>query len=194
MNPEFRILVTFAGRKGSGVSSGSMDDILSLKLCGVHIGVYYASFSALSILYGLYCGYEFGRGPRQGKLIFIIQSEQYLVLWIYLNPTITLNSSYWSLYGKHLAHRSLHMHNDNLIREWMVGGSTIWMGGWTDSWLNEVDSSRAKITWKYLIEALGQMGEGSRKLNKIWELQPELPFSYLLNALNQIKLESSNLA
>lgn len=145
MNPEFRILVTFAGLKGSGVSSGSTYYILPLILCGVHIGVYYASLSASSILYGLYCEYEFGRGPRQGKLIFIIQSEQHLVLWTHLNPTATLNSSYLSLYGQHLAHRSLHTHNDNLIREWMVGGSTVWMGGWTDSWLNEVDSSRAKI-------------------------------------------------
>lgn len=169
--------------------------IFYLSSCVVFILVFnYASLSASSILYGLYCEYEFGRGPRQGKLIFIIQSEQRLVLWTHLNPTTTLNSSYWSLYGQHLAHRSLHVHNDNLIREWMVGGSTVSMGGWAGSWLNEVDSSRDKITWKYLIDALGQMGKGSRKLNKTWELQPELPFSYLPSAFILIKVESSNLA
>lgn len=50
MDPEFRILVTPTGRKGSGVSSGSTGDVLTLKLCDVYIGVHYASLSTLYIL------------------------------------------------------------------------------------------------------------------------------------------------
>lgn len=50
MDPEFRILVTPAGRKGSGVSSGSTGDVLTPKLCDVYTGVRYASLSTLYIL------------------------------------------------------------------------------------------------------------------------------------------------
>lgn len=103
MNLEFRVVVIPAGKKEPRAFNGSTGDTLTLKLCSVYTGVRYVRLHTLYLLYGLFFKYEIGRGPRQGKLIFIIQSElSPSTLGTPQSITSPLSSSNWSLYGQHL--------------------------------------------------------------------------------------------